>query len=224
MEEPTANDLSLSGERPHYCSLCNKGFQTSSDLKRHKKTRVHQERVEQAGGDPDASADGDVSMEGVKEDDDDEDDVDTEQGGQEWDGGNRVTAVKSAAGADQTAQALLNSITQPLTGPPSQPQSSSASSSTFTSSSSTTVDMKAIGGAAAWNNNQQAQLSTPVAASSSSTIDLKDIGGSTVDLGALKWQQQPQQQQQPATPASAANNVASGMPTLACSQPLALDP
>ena len=38
------------GERPHYCSLCNKGFQTSSDLKRHKRTRVHQERVEQAGG------------------------------------------------------------------------------------------------------------------------------------------------------------------------------
>ena len=38
------------GERPHYCSLCNKGFQTSSDLKRHKRTRVHQERVEQGGG------------------------------------------------------------------------------------------------------------------------------------------------------------------------------
>ena len=43
------NTFSL-GERPHYCSLCNKGFQTSSDLKRHKRTRVHQERVEQAGG------------------------------------------------------------------------------------------------------------------------------------------------------------------------------
>ena len=35
------------GERPHYCTLCDKGFQTSSDLKRHKRTRVHQERVEQ---------------------------------------------------------------------------------------------------------------------------------------------------------------------------------
>ena len=37
------------GERPHFCALCSKGFQTSSDLKRHKKTRVHQEKVEQAG-------------------------------------------------------------------------------------------------------------------------------------------------------------------------------
>ena len=36
------------GERPHFCVPCNKGFQTSSDLKRHKKTRVHQERVDQA--------------------------------------------------------------------------------------------------------------------------------------------------------------------------------
>ena len=36
------------GERPHFCTHCNKGFQTSSDLKRHKKTRVHQERVDQA--------------------------------------------------------------------------------------------------------------------------------------------------------------------------------
>jgi uncharacterized Zn-finger protein len=35
------------GERPHFCSYCAKGFQTSSDLKRHKKTRVHQERVDQ---------------------------------------------------------------------------------------------------------------------------------------------------------------------------------
>ena len=35
------------GERPHFCSYCSKGFQTSSDLKRHKKTRVHQERVDQ---------------------------------------------------------------------------------------------------------------------------------------------------------------------------------
>ena len=43
-------NIFLVGERPHYCSLCNKGFQTSSDLKRHKRTRVHQERVEQAGG------------------------------------------------------------------------------------------------------------------------------------------------------------------------------
>jgi hypothetical protein len=36
--------------------LCGKGFQTSSDLKRHKRTRVHQEKVEQvaaAGGDID---------------------------------------------------------------------------------------------------------------------------------------------------------------------------
>ena len=38
------------GERPHFCSLCAKGFQTSSDLKRHKKTRIHQEKVEQAAG------------------------------------------------------------------------------------------------------------------------------------------------------------------------------
>ena len=38
----------LAGERPHSCTLCNKGFQTSSDLKRHRRTRVHQEKVEQA--------------------------------------------------------------------------------------------------------------------------------------------------------------------------------
>ena len=46
----------ISGERPHFCKLCGKGFQTSSDLKRHKRTRVHQEKVEQvaaAGGDID---------------------------------------------------------------------------------------------------------------------------------------------------------------------------
>ena len=44
------------GERPHFCKLCGKGFQTSSDLKRHKRTRVHQEKVEQVaaqGGDID---------------------------------------------------------------------------------------------------------------------------------------------------------------------------
>ena len=39
------------GERPHFCSFCSKGFQTSSDLKRHKKTRVHQERVDQCNND-----------------------------------------------------------------------------------------------------------------------------------------------------------------------------
>ena len=46
----------MTGERPHFCKLCGKGFQTSSDLKRHKRTRVHQEKVEQVaaqGGDID---------------------------------------------------------------------------------------------------------------------------------------------------------------------------
>ena len=67
----------FAGERPHYCTLCNKGFQTSSDLKRHKRTRVHQERVEQisqSGGvvppdedDEDDPADADVNNSGWSE-------------------------------------------------------------------------------------------------------------------------------------------------------------
>ena len=107
--------------------MCNKGFQTSSDLKRHKRTRVHQERVEQ------------ISQSGgvIPADDDDEDDpadADVNNSGWSEEGGvaqqpgaaassvaavapgtTTVTGTIAAAGQkDAVAQALLSSITQPV--------------------------------------------------------------------------------------------------------------
>ena len=37
----------ISGYRPHFCKVCVKGFQTNSDLKRHEKTQVHKEMLEE---------------------------------------------------------------------------------------------------------------------------------------------------------------------------------
>lgn len=175
------------GERPHYCTLCNKGFQTSSDLKRHKRTRVHQERVEgsrmAAGGVGGVVAGGNEPtqaspIEEVK--------IEYNRWDEEDNSNHHASSATNNA-VNTTAQALLNNITQPL-APAAAP--AHASSVAWTTSSvpttSTTIDMKAIGNA--WNNNQL-NLSA-----GGSTLDLKAIAvGSTVDINALKWQQQSRQ-------------------------------
>lgn len=184
----------FAGERPHYCTLCNKGFQTSSDLKRHKKTRVHQERVENAGGidPPSAPNPNQTPGAGAQEVTIKEEAIQQQQQ-QQWTttaAATPVTAVKSVA--DNTAQALLNSITQPLAAPNVATPVSSAAY--VAAPNSSTIDMKALGGATAWNNNQGASaeaatVAVTAAGASGTTLDLKAIG-STVDINALKWQQQ----------------------------------
>lgn len=179
-----------SGERPHYCQLCNKGFQTSSDLKRHKRTRVHQERVEQvtaAGGtippdEPPVTA----TKSQAQPNSSDPQQPDSIR----W---NESTANTNKP-LDNTAQALLNSITQPVAQNPSEMV---LATSAAPGGGSTTIDMKALGGSTTWNNNALPGAATsggsvtPVnpVSGSSSTLDLKAIaGGSTVDINALKWQ------------------------------------
>eukprot|EP00094_Tigriopus_californicus_P011171 TCALIF_10780-PA protein Name:"Similar to Gfi1b Zinc finger protein Gfi-1b (Mus musculus)" AED:0.10 eAED:0.13 QI:657/0.25/0.4/0.8/1/1/5/1629/761 len=174
------------GERPHYCQLCNKGFQTSSDLKRHKRTRVHQERVEQvtaAGGTipPDEPPVTATKSQAQPNSDPQPDSI-------RW---NETANTKQV---DNAAQALLNSITQPVAQNPSEMV---LATSAAPGGGSTTIDMKALGGSTAWNNNALPGAATsggsvtPVnpVGGSSSTLDLKAIaGGSTVDINALKWQ------------------------------------
>lgn len=102
----------------------------------------------------------------------------------------QVAAAQAAhAHADTTAQALLNNITQPLalTQPTGVPGQTSFATVVAAAPAASTIDMKALG-AASWNNNT---TTTTVASSASTTLDLKAIaGGSTVDMNALKWQQQ----------------------------------
>ena len=181
-------NLFLVGERPHYCSLCNKGFQTSSDLKRHKRTRVHQERVEQAGGiDPidtavpqtgtgnNAATQGGVggAATGVIKGWSDTDD-DSSVSGVQITGGviQNASGTSSVSGGGQndagtTAQALLNSITEPVPVVPSVPNQSMVGTS-GTSAATSVVTMVAPanskGGSSNFSNN-------------ASTIDMKIIGG-----------------------------------------------
>jgi hypothetical protein len=112
--------------------LCDKGFQTSSDLKRHKRTRVHQERVEQLktgnDGTPNDASNADTSNAEFNrwvDDDDDEDDV----------SGNHKQVHHMKGGVNSTAQQLLTSITQPVSMVSANGQQME-----------TTIDMKALGG------------------------------------------------------------------------------
>lgn len=213
-----------------------KGFQTSSDLKRHKRTRVHQERVEQANG-------GKPPTEPAP--------ADPESGEMSWQEDLNVSTASSAsattvaaAGAgpaggggtsivtanvasevnntNSTAQALLSTITQPLAQTPVTVDAAAAgtvgvtftttaAAATVSGGNASTVDMKALGGGVAttWNNNTTAATTVAVAnaggpaagvvttvvqagvpvTSAASTLDLKAISsGSTIDINALKWQ------------------------------------
>ena len=181
-------ELDILGERPHYCSLCNKGFQTSSDLKRHKRTRVHQERVEQAGGiDPIDSAvpvtgsgatttgAGGGTSGGIKGWSDTDDD--SSVSGVQLTGGvvhnNSTTTSATGAGpndAGTTAQALLNSITEPVPVVPSGP-SQGAPSMVGTSGSSAATSVVTMAAPAS------SREGTSNFSNNSSTIDMKIIGG-----------------------------------------------
>lgn len=179
------------GERPHYCTLCDKGFQTSSDLKRHKRTRVHQERVEQlkscgegsppggSASDPNANPDFNRWV----DDDDDEDDQD---------GSRDHNKVHLKGGVNSTAQQLLTSITQPVSMVSANGQQMES-----------TIDMKALGGGVQTggsnSNSSSAPLTVPVSSSwntdsaaSTTHYDLKDLtsnsGSNDVDMNALMQQ------------------------------------
>lgn len=211
--------------------MCNKGFQTSSDLKRHKRTRVHQEKVEQANGGEAGGDSADVSMDKEEGEEDGDDFNQWNEEGEDTGNGEDGVQQASASGKADPAQALLNNITRPAvvaaTSAAAAPSVSFAAPPP-TPSSSTTIDMKALGGTTAWNNNATSAPPSsapptqpaappalaPSSSSSSSTLDLKAIsGGSTVDINALKWQQQQQQlQQQGNGPQAAAAPSTSGQP------------
>ena len=181
-------------------------------MKRHKRTKVHQERAEQAnpGGEDganDSKEEGTVTtvvtaggsaQAGGSSNSNDGDFVRWPNNAVNEVGERVVVAVsggalanKSASEVDTTAQALLNSITQPLAGN-GQSTSVASSVSSFTApAASTTIDMKALGGASTWNNNDQQQQSAPV--TSAAVVALAVPSGvatsSTIDLNSIKWQQ-----------------------------------
>eukprot|EP00096_Caligus_rogercresseyi_P000320 TRINITY_DN1072_c3_g1_i1.p1 TRINITY_DN1072_c3_g1~~TRINITY_DN1072_c3_g1_i1.p1 ORF type:complete len:776 (-),score=325.35 TRINITY_DN1072_c3_g1_i1:1961-4288(-) len=205
------------GERPHFCDLCNKGFQTSSDLKRHRRTRVHQERVEgsrMAAGNPEETAAANAATalqqqqpqtttvvsagpppEAVKSELSRWGEEDGEDADDPVASATTTSVIVSASSINSTAQALINNITQPL-APAVAAARSTVQPVSWSGQTSTTIDMKAIGNVATWSTaGSSQQISLPVVTSAAgSTLDLKAIaGGSSVDINALKWQQQQQQ-------------------------------
>ncbi|QQP35248.1 Zinc finger protein 574like [Caligus rogercresseyi] len=188
------------GERPHFCDLCNKGFQTSSDLKRHRRTRVHQERgtpkkplqptpqrlYSSSSLKHDQAVKSELSRWGEEDGEDADDPVAS---------ATTTSVIVSASSINSTAQALINNITQPL-APAVAAARSTVQPVSWSGQTSTTIDMKAIGNVATWSTaGSSQQISLPVVTSAAgSTLDLKAIaGGSSVDINALKWQQQQQQ-------------------------------
>ena len=186
----------ISGERPHFCKLCGKGFQTSSDLKRHKRTRVHQEKVEQV-----AAAGGDI--------DDDEaiitgtgmvvagGGMDHEEGQHTpefkvWPEGQDDSSRNSAASSQQhhveNAADLLSNIQQ-------QPSTTTAIETGVAYSS--TIDMKDLGGsstaqvavvvsagsAASWSGGGTSLNSSNPVNTTAPTIVRKVQAGNTVNHG-----------------------------------------
>jgi hypothetical protein len=183
--------LHFSGERPHFCSLCNKGFQTSSDLKRHKRTRVHQERVEQAGGiDPIDTAvpttgtattatvvvGGGSSGGGAIKGWSDTDDDSSVSGVQITGGVIHNTSNTSSVGgggpndAGTTAQALLNSITEPVPVVQSGPNQSTHGGVVVVGTSAATSVVTMVAPASSRGGSSNFPLNA-------STIDMKIIGG-----------------------------------------------
>ena len=168
----------ISGERPHYCTLCDKGFQTSSDLKRHKRTRVHQERVEQLkaeGGAGDTSNPDNSNNDFNRwvDDDDEDDDVSRDK---------VVHHMKS--NVNSTAQQLLTNITQPVNIVNANGQSIES-----------TIDLKALGGQPGGGNQGGSMPSAPMAVPVSTSwttdagtssaghghYDLKDLSSSAAN-------------------------------------------
>ena len=201
--------IPFAGERPHFCKLCGKGFQTSSDLKRHKRTRVHQEKVEQV-----AAAGGDI---------DDDEAIITGTGmvvsatsantsevleGHEapefkvWSEGQDEESRNSAA---SNQQAHVENATDLLSNIQQQPSTTIVQSVGYSS----TIDMKDLGGtsaasstatswsaAAAGNSNPVNTTAPGTVASKSKSDPLSTAansaslsgGGTTVDMNLLKWQ------------------------------------
>ena len=199
--------MAFAGERPHFCKLCGKGFQTSSDLKRHKRTRVHQEKVEQV-----AAAGGDI---------DDDEAIITGTGmvvsatsantsevleGHEapefkvWSEGQDEESRNSAA---SNQQAHVENATDLLSNIQQQPSTTIVQS---VGGYSSTIDMKDLGGtsasatatswSAAGNSNPVnttapgtvASKSDPLSTAANSASSSGGGGGTTVDMNLLKWQ------------------------------------
>ena len=196
--------MAFVGERPHFCKLCGKGFQTSSDLKRHKRTRVHQEKVEQV-----AAAGGDI---------DDDEAIITGTGmvvsatsantsevleGHEapefkvWSEGQDEESRNSAA---SNQQAHVENATDLLSNIQQQPSTTIVQSVGYSS----TIDMKDLGGttasstatswSAAGNSNPVNTTAPGTVASKSDPLSTaansasSSGGGTTVDMNLLKWQ------------------------------------
>ncbi len=112
------------------------------------------------------------------DDDDDEDDEDESvnaefsRWSEEEDGtGDDKSSLRKGNAVDSAAHALLSSITQPL-----------GASGATPGDASSTIDMKALGGTTAWNNND------PNTTASAGTVNDLKPSASTLDMNALKWQ------------------------------------
>lgn len=190
--------FNFTGERPHFCKLCGKGFQTSSDLKRHKRTRVHQEKVEQvaaAGGDIDDDeaiitgtgmvvSNTSANTSGVLEEGHEAPEFKVWSEGQ--DDESRNSAASNQQAHVENATDLLSNIQQ-------QPSTTIAQSVVYSS----TIDMKDLGGTSAstatsWSGNSHQVTTALTVASKSdplSTASAANSGNSTtVDMNLLKWQ------------------------------------
>lgn len=174
--------------------MCNKGFQTSSDLKRHKRTRVHQEKVEQVaavGGDIDddeaiITGTGLVVSGGssgvVAGGSGDHDDGHETPEFKVWPEGHDEESRNSAASSQQphveSAADLLSNVQQ------QQPSTTTAMETGYSS----TIDMKDLGGSSAATTASWNASNNPVNTTASAGAATTTSSSSTLDMNMLKWQ------------------------------------